>query len=173
MKLNKIMAVAVVALGLSSIAHANQGSGSVTFSGAIIDAPCSINPESVDQTVELGQVANSALKGGGKSIAKAFTINLENCVMEKDKSNVTVTFTGVEDEKQAGTLKINGSASGASVVVTDKSGKLLPLGNASDAVALAEGTNKLTFGAYLQGNSASSVVPGDFTAVADFQMAYQ
>ncbi|OUC37002.1 Fimbria A protein [Enterobacter sp. J49] len=173
MKLNQIMAVAVVALGISSVAHANQGSGAVTFSGAIIDAPCSISPDSVDQTVELGQVANSALKNGGKSIMKQFTINLENCSIEEDKSNVSVTFTGVEDENQAGTLKINGSASGASVAITDKAGVLLPLGKASEAVAVAEGTNKLTFNAYLQGTSASAVVPGDFTAVADFQMSYQ
>lgn len=63
MKLNKIMLAAVMAFGVSSLAHAaDQGHGKVTFSGSIIDAPCSIAPESLDQTVELGAISNVALK---------------------------------------------------------------------------------------------------------------
>ncbi|MEW5494368.1 fimbrial protein [Enterobacter cloacae] len=174
MKLNKIMAAAVVALGITSVAHAaNQGSGQVTFSGSIIDAPCSISPESVDQTVELGQVSNSLLKKGGKSTMKPFTIQLENCEIEEGKNKVSVTFTGVESEDLEGMLDINGSASGAAVAIADKAGKLLKLGESSQAVDVAEGSTKLTFNAYLQGVGTSDVVPGDFTSVAEFQMAYQ
>ncbi|RTP97276.1 type 1 fimbrial protein [Enterobacter sp. WCHEn045836] len=174
MKLNKIMAAAVIALGVSSVAHAaNQGSGKVTFTGAIIDAPCSINPDSVDQTVELGQVSNALLKKGGKSASKSFDILLENCEIEEGKNSVSVTFTGTASEAQDGMLDINGSASGASVAIADKSGKLIKLGEASPAQDVAEGSTKLSFNAYLQGNGTSDVVPGDFTAVADFQMAYQ
>lgn len=39
---------------------ADQGHGTVTFTGSIIDAPCSIAPESIDQTVNLGQISNVA-----------------------------------------------------------------------------------------------------------------
>ena len=43
MKLNKIMMAAVIAFGASSFAQAaDQGHGKVTFTGSIIDAPCSI-----------------------------------------------------------------------------------------------------------------------------------
>ena len=45
MKLNQIMLAAVMAFGVSSLAHAavkDQGHGKVTFNGSIIDAPCSI-----------------------------------------------------------------------------------------------------------------------------------
>ena len=50
MKLNKLMLATVIAFASASVAHAasNQGSGKVTFTGEIIDAPCSVAPESVD-----------------------------------------------------------------------------------------------------------------------------
>ncbi|WP_421105892.1 fimbrial protein [Serratia marcescens] len=174
MKLNKIMMAAVMAFGMSSVAAhaANQGQGTVNFSGSIIDAPCSISPESVDQTVELGQVSNALLKKGGKSTPKAFTINLEHCELEKGKNNVSVTFSGVESTD--GMLSISGEASGASVAIADAGGKLIKLGEASPLVGVNEGNTALRFTAYLQGDGASAaVVPGDFTAVADFTLAYQ
>jgi P pilus assembly protein, pilin FimA len=46
---------------------ADQGSGKVTFTGQIIDAPCSINPQDVEQEVKLGSIAIGALKSSGKS----------------------------------------------------------------------------------------------------------
>ncbi|WP_273855347.1 fimbrial protein [Serratia liquefaciens] len=176
MKLNKIMLAAVVAFGTISVAHAasNQGSGKVSFEGSIIDAPCSISPESTDQSVFLGQVANAALKNGGTSIPKAFEIALENCEIEKGKENVSVTFSGVESTVQPGKLALNGTAKGASIAITDGSGKLLKLGEASPASEVVEGNTNLRFTAYLQGDGASTaIVPGDFTSVANFTMAYQ
>ncbi len=176
MKLNKIMMAAVVAFGMSSVAAnaANQGQGTVTFEGSIIDAPCSISPESVDQTVQLGQVSNSLLKKGGKSTPKAFKIDLEHCELEEGKKNVSVTFTGIESDANSGMLSISGQASGASVAITDAGGNLIKLGDASPLVGVNEGNTALRFAAYLQGDGASAaVVPGDFTAVADFTLSYQ
>lgn len=176
MKLNKMVLATTLTLGLSSVVAqaANQGQGAVKFTGAIIDAPCSISPESVDQTVELGQVSNSLLNKGGKSTPKAFTINLEHCEIEKDKNNVSVTFTSVESATQKGLLSISGQASGASIAITDGGGKLVELGKPSPLTAVNEGNSALRFAAYLQGEGAPSiVVPGDFTAVADFTLAYQ
>ncbi|PAN76659.1 fimbria A protein [Enterobacter cloacae] len=179
MNLNKIVLAVAVSFGMSSMAvhAANQGQGSVTFTGSIIDAPCSITPESVDQTVELGQVSNALLKKGGKSTPKAFTIDLEHCEIEEKKNNVAVTFTGVKSEIAGhdGMLGISGQASGASVAITDAGGKLIELGSASPLVGVNEGNTALRFAAYLQGDNSDGavVVPGDFTAVADFTLAYQ
>jgi type 1 fimbria pilin len=176
MKLNKIMLASVMAFGMSSFAAqaAEQGRGTVTFNGSIIDAPCSITPESADQTVELGQVSNALLRKGGKSVPKAFSIDLENCELEDKKNNVSVTFNGVESANTEGMLAISGAASGASVAITDAGGNLIPLGKASPTTGVNEGHTAMRFTAYLQGDGASGVVvPGDFTAVADFTLAYQ
>lgn len=172
MKMNKYVLAMVMAFGVSAVANAaDQGHGKVTFSGSIIDAPCSIAPESIDQTVDLGQVSNAALADGGKSMPKFFDIKLESCTLATAK-NVTTTFTGSADT--AGLLSITGTAKGASVAITDKGGELIKLGTASKGQELQNGNNTLQFAAYLQGASGKdAVVPGDFKAVTDFTLAYQ
>ncbi|HHR6130244.1 TPA: fimbrial protein [Providencia alcalifaciens] len=190
-KLNQVLAAALISMSMSATfafadegetpeppptaPAANQGNGEITFRGAIIDAPCSINPESVEQTVELGQVSKVALKNGGKSIMKPFSIQLENCEIEKGKETVSVKFTGTESSEVEGALEINGSASGASVAIADNSGKMIKLGDKSPVESVVEGTTALNFKAYLQGHTdaGANVVPGDFTAVANFAMSYQ
>jgi len=174
MKLNKIMMAAVIAFGASSLAHAaDQGHGTVTFTGAIIDAPCSIAPESVDQTVDLGQVSNVALKDGGKSVPRQFDIKLEQCDTTTLKT-VTTTFNGAASSANPDLLGIIGTASGASIALTDMASNLIKLGTATPPQTLNDGNNTLRFAAYLQGDGASSaVVPGDFQSVADFTLAYQ
>ncbi|MBH3259840.1 type 1 fimbrial protein [Serratia marcescens] len=177
MKLNKIMLAALIAFGASSAAHAapNQGSGKVTFTGSIIDAPCSITPESLDQTVPLGQISKAALLNGGKSTPRNFAIELENCSFGTPaaKNKVQVTFTGMESAANNGLLGITGAASGASVAITDASGVVIELGKPSKEQTLTDGSNTLSFAAYLQGNGASATITeGDFQAVADFKLAY-
>ncbi|EIM8480851.1 fimbrial protein [Serratia marcescens] len=178
MKLNKIMMAAVVAFGMTSVAHAavqDQGHGKITFNGAIIDAACSISPESIDQTVELGQISKVALKDSGTSTPRNFAIELENCEFGEDEANkVQVTFTGMEANGSNGLLGITGTAKGAGVAIVDSSGKKVTLGEPTKAQELQNGNNTLNFSAYLQGEGASgaAVVAGDFQAVADFTLAY-
>lgn len=107
MKFDKIAAVVLLSLGMATsgaYAADAQGSGTVTFTGNIIDAPCSINPSSSKQTVELGSIASAALAKEGKSNSREFTIELENCSLADDSEpdgvraanakSVTVTFGG-------------------------------------------------------------------------------
>ncbi|MGQ8776650.1 fimbrial protein [Serratia sp. NA_112.1] len=181
MKLNKIMMAAVIVFGASSLANAavkDQGHGTITFTGSIIDAPCSITPESVDQTVDLGQISNVALKDGGKSKPRQFQIALENCELVSTgagKNNtVSLTFTGMESAAGNGLLGITGTAQGASIAITDGSGQVIELGKATKTQTLQNGNNTLGFAAYLQGDNASAgVIPGDFQSIADFTLAYQ
>ncbi|MGQ6473133.1 fimbrial protein [Serratia sp. IR-2025] len=183
MKLNKIMLAAVMAFGVSSLAHAaDQGHGKVTFSGSIIDAPCSIAPESLDQTVELGAISNVSLKNGGTSKPRNFQIKLENCELTvdandptKNNNTVSLTFTGASSAVDKNLLGITGTAKGAGVAITDGAGNNIKLGQATNAQALQNGENTLIFSAYLQGSKASTtaIVPGEFQSVADFTLAYQ
>lgn len=169
------MMAAVLVFGATSVAQAaDQGHGTVTFTGSIIDAPCSIAPESVDQTVNMGQVSNVALKDGGKSVPHQFDIKLEKCDITTMKT-VTTTFSGKSSVASPDRLGIIGTASGASIAITDLASNLIKLGTATPAQTLNDGNNTLRFAAYLQGDSTTDavVVPGDFTAVAEFKLAYQ
>ncbi|HCB2860385.1 fimbrial protein [Klebsiella aerogenes] len=174
MKFAKIALIAAMGLAGISAAHAaDQGHGTVTFTGSIIDAPCSISPDSIDQTVPLGQVSDSALANQGTSTPVPFQIKLEGCVLDENNS-VSATFAGMADSTDDSMLGLSGTAQGAGIVIADQSGQQLDLGTASNAQTLLEGDNSLQFSAYLKGDAGSAtVVPGDFQSVANFSLAYQ
>lgn len=177
MKMNKIILGMSLALGMVSMGHAAttlaKGNGSVTFTGSVIDAACSIEPESVDQTVNLGMVSKVALKDKGSSVPQNFEIQLSNCDLEGAKKTVSATFTGTSGAT-TGMLGMTGTAKGASIALTDGAGKLIKLGEATTTQALQTGTNSLQFSAYLQGDGASDgIIPGDFKSVANFTLTYQ
>lgn len=182
MFIRKTMLAVVVAVGSMSLAHAaDQGHGKITFKGSINDAPCSISADTVDQTVELGTVSNKILKDGGKSQPQDFQLNLEGCVLETNKKLVTATFSGTASTGNTKLLGIAGSAKGASIAITDGTGNLIELGKESSKLTLQDGNNTMLFTAYLQGDVKGSaegapepvIVPGDFTSIADFTLAYQ
>ncbi|WP_370612206.1 fimbrial protein [Klebsiella aerogenes] len=178
MKFAKLALVAAMGLSGITAAHAaeDQGHGTITFTGSIIDAPCSITNKSAEQTIDLGQVSDSALANQGESTPVPFTIDLENCSVATDAANtVQVTFNGAQDAVDGvKMLGLSGNAAGAGIVIADGSGPL-DLGTASSATTLSAGPNQLGFTAYLKGESGASVtvVPGSFQSVANFSMSYQ
>ncbi|PKH26372.1 fimbria A protein [Enterobacterales bacterium CwR94] len=185
MKLNKIMMAAMLAFGATSMAHAaegdpskDQGHGQIHFKGHIVDAPCSIKPgeDGDGQTVYLGQISNAVLAANGNtgtSSPRPFQITLENCAMGTLKS-VKTKFTGPTSKWDQNNLGMTGTADGASIVLTDGTGKKTKLGEASAAQQLQNGNNTLSFSAYLQGGGKDAViVPGEFSSIADFTLAYE
>lgn len=176
MKLNKI--ALVLGLGVTMVCGsamaAIQGQGTVTFKGSIIEAPCSITPDTVDQTVNLGQVSSKALMNGGTSSPQQFQIKLEGCdVSNLTNKTVTTAFNGVADGDN---LKLqSGTASGAAIVIEDSLGQPVKINNAlgTSPEGITDGTNTLHYSAYLKGGASSTIKTGDFTSVASFVLDYQ
>lgn len=172
-----------------------QGSGRVTFHGDIIDAPCSISPESSDQTVEMGMIRYTELVGpgeDGKSSPVPFSIELTNCnINTPDGDTVSVTFNGVQAGTDGELLALVGTANASSmkseyrnagIAISDGSGKILPVGTASSAQKLNTGNNTLQFTAWVQNdnpefndyaNQDPGLYVGEFTSVANFSLSYQ
>jgi type 1 fimbria pilin len=173
--LKRVVLISTMGCALSAMAeNINEGSGSINFTGAIIEAPCSVNPGSIEQTVDLGQVSSSSLMDEGKSPKRDFEIKLENCNLEV--SSVTTTFTGPAGEANGGnSLKLIGTASGAGIVIVDGDEEGIELGKPTDAVTIQKGNNTLKYSAYLQGNllmEDEEIIPGDFTSHADYTLSY-
>ncbi|MCG3100564.1 fimbrial protein [Enterobacter sp. DRP3] len=169
-----VLAMAVGAAFTAGFANAaDQGAGSVAFTGSIIDAPCSITSDTANQTVDLGEVANSALKAGQTSTPKTFNIQLEQCDTATLKS-VQALFTGNTDTNDNNLLALSGSAKGAGIAIEDGSQQLVKFDGktASSKLALQPGTNTMVFTAYVKSDGASEVVPGDFTSVTNFSLQY-
>lgn len=172
-KTSQLIMLALVLGGASGAQAADHGHGSITFNGSIIDAPCSISPNSIEQVVELGQISNAALQadsGTGRSTPVNFSIDLENCTFAT-ASSVAVTFTGAETVN--GKLGVTGQAKGAGIVITDEVGNPIKLGKATPGHNIGPGNNTLLYSAYLQGEGKSeNILPGDFSSVVDFTLAY-
>ncbi|MGT3828655.1 fimbrial protein, partial [Enterobacter kobei] len=139
-----------VPLGLASmlmsgaVIAAGQGSGKVTFTGSIINAACSISPESIDQTVDLGEIAiKDLIDADKKSTARNFDITLENCVLDDETAanTVSVVFSGQGANFNPEILGITGTASGAGVAIAEQNSGdgYLPLGSESSKLNLVAG----------------------------------
>ncbi|EAX4622147.1 long polar fimbrial protein LpfA [Salmonella enterica subsp. arizonae] len=76
-------ATLVIMTGTAPVFAADAGGGTITFSGSVIEAPCSIVPDSQNIQVNLGQVSAKSLKtAGATSSAVPVTINLTGCSFE-------------------------------------------------------------------------------------------
>ncbi|HAW1202394.1 TPA: type 1 fimbrial protein [Escherichia coli] len=176
-----VMAAAVAATLVSFGAHAaDQGTGTVTFTGKIVDAPCSIAPESVNQTVEMGNISSSAIRNGSAQV-KTFNIRLEGCDLQKynaDGSAVTdgtwsgvkVTFNGAAAD--AGNQYL-GVADNVGIELT-QGGKPLTIGTPADKLVLQGGNQTLSFGAQVKAVDKTKAIPlTSFNTVANFAVAYE
>lgn len=169
-----ILATLISGVMSASALAASAGNGTVSFSGSIISAPCSIAPGEENQEVELGQVSDVTLTAGGSSSAQPFSIQLEGCNLKGDNI-VKVTFNGselVDGETNTGMLQITGEASGAAVKIMNTTGEQIKV-NSEHSQKYIKGDNELKFTAALQGLKGATVVPGNFSAVTNFTLAYQ
>lgn len=181
MNMNKTLLAAAMAFGVAMTAQAaDQGHGKVTFKGSIIDAPCSVATDSIEQEVDFGQLSAASLStlngNSGQSQPKNFQINLENCGFGNPakNNNVTVTYSGMADAKNAKLLGVTGTAKGIGIALTDGSGTQIELMKPTAPQPLQDGDNTLSFAAFVQNNGASTTVTeGDFSAITNFTLAYQ
>ena len=169
-----LMSIVLLATSASAVNAVAAGSGTITFSGDILEAACSFKPESTDQAVALGQVAKSQLATGGITNTQRFQIELTGCSTTglTDKT-VTAVFTGAESTDVPGALGVVGTAQGAGIMMVNGSGDPIVLGTTTSARIITAGDNTLVFGAYLKGKATGDITPGDFTAVTNFSLAYQ
>ncbi|WP_148872413.1 fimbrial protein, partial [Serratia marcescens] len=86
-----ILAVGLV-LGLNTIAHASSN-GVIEFNGTIRDTACSIEAAELDQTVSFGDIAKSAINGGGTTPPVNIEIKLRSC-SSSTLNSIQTTLTG-------------------------------------------------------------------------------
>ncbi|EHE7040241.1 fimbrial protein [Salmonella enterica subsp. enterica serovar Newport] len=134
-KITLAMAVAGMMCGTSAfaagdaISTTDAGHGTIQFTGSVIDAPCSIVPESQNIQVNLGQVNLKTLNQQGKTSSSVpFSINLTGCSFATPAppnttvqySKVAVTFPGTSSPSVEAAKKgeiTNGAADAAGNVV--------------------------------------------------------
>ncbi|WP_429092789.1 fimbrial protein [Aeromonas veronii] len=180
---NEFMKKSIIAIAmLSGIsvniqAATNGGSGTVTFTGSVIEAACSIKASDVNQTVDMGQVSVTTLTKYKQSTPRPFKITLEGCDMTNvPNGSVDVMFTGTTVASATTQLEPQGLAKGVAIEITNtNAGTNTPIkfGTATSIGSLVDGTNTLSFSAKMVPiDPAKPATPGDFTALANFALQY-
>ncbi|BEP37727.1 long polar fimbria major subunit LpfA [Variovorax sp. V59] len=186
--MQKTVFVKFAALAVAGVLSqaASAADGTINFTGEIVDAPCSISPNSQNLTVPLGKVSRTAFDGGtagtaavGKKATPAkFTIDLLGC--GASATGATVSFSGTADLDDATYLRLAnagqvgvGAASGVAIELADSTGAKIALNTGkSGEYILGLGDNSLKFqAAYIATKTAVTVGPAN--AVAQFTVTYK
>ncbi|WP_368749894.1 fimbrial protein [Klebsiella aerogenes] len=150
--------------------------GDVHFYGQVVSAACAVSADSVDQTVQMGQVRSNDFKDlGDWEDPVHFQIKLEDCDTNVSQT-AGVLFTGQSDGKDPQVFKAGygaGAAQGVGIGIFDESGNLLVPDTAPPWYApLQDGENILHFMARYRSTSRR-VQAGDAGTQVWFNVVYQ
>ena len=109
--LNKLfITMAVTAATSGAMVNAAEP-GHIDFEGTVTDTPCGISADSLNQSIDFGQVGLANLNADGLSERHPFDIKLVNCIIPATgKDTVEITFDGTTVSGQTEELKTDGTA---------------------------------------------------------------
>ena len=182
MKLSRVFRNMLTVAAFSGITFAASASdGQINFTGTILDSACTIDTNSANQTVNLGNVSKNAFDAAGTVAgATQFSIMLNNC--PATVTSAAVKFDGTADSSDPDILALSSgqTAKGVGIAFYEEDGlTAIPLATQSKNITLktSEGeepvnSNKMTFVAKYKATQAA-VVAGTANATSDFTIIYQ
>lgn len=176
-------ATAAALIGPAAAFAADFGQGTITFTGAVLDAPCSIPAADTNQTIDLGQISKNDLTANGNfSATLPIEIHLTGC-------NFTMS-TGANPAPQLTKLKIafagtfsdatkailtntapNGAAN-VGIQIVDNAGKVISSTPAAEQTLAAGNLNTLRYGVRLINTGTAAATAGKVGAQVVFTLTY-
>lgn len=153
----------------------DSGHGTVTFTGSIIAAPCSIEFDTQTQTVNLGQISNQVLVGGGGTTVQLFKINLNECSVAVD-GGVKITFSGTPAGSNPDHFAIASNKTLAGLSIVGVSGDAIKPGVTTALSKISGRDHTLDFGVQLVGKDGldeKDVVTGEFSTTLNWSLVYE
>ncbi|WP_051390660.1 fimbrial protein [Franconibacter pulveris 1160] len=159
----------------SSFTSAQATDNNLHFSGALVSEPCNLDPQNSDIVVDFGSIVEKYLYQNTRTKSEPFVVKLTDCDTNIG-SKVTLTFKGTESTALPGLLAVTGAATGIAIGMESSEGSALPFNQPTPEYILSKGTNNFILGVYVQGEpsaiSQQTIISGDFTATATFELAY-
>lgn len=145
----------------------------VMFSGTLVSAPCQVDTQSADQTVEFWPVVAKHFQNNEQSYPAGFSIRLHECDLSLG-TQVMVTFVGEKDSVKPSLFALTGTSEGLGLAITDSNGHPVFPGESQQPVALTGTDNDLNWQARLQSTGGyGTVTEGEFLAVITFLLEYE
>lgn len=128
-----------LSIGSASATAKTQGHGKVSLGGEIVETPCNIAGDSLDQTVDFGLVSMSdAGRDAQPSLIgsrRHFAIRLVNCELASQIKPdfiyraANLTFSGIADSQDPQWLAVQGEARGMAIELLTDASTPIPLGS--------------------------------------------
>jgi len=157
---------------------ASAPSVNVSYSGNLVAEPCTLLPEDESIAVNFGSVIDKYLYLNTRTLSKPFQLRLMDCDTTLGNT-VKVTFSGTESISLPVLLApASGSeASGIAIGLETQDGVALALNKQSRGQDITDGNNVIFLQAYVMAEpdalSERKIKKGDFSAVANFNIAYE
>lgn len=167
-------AVVLLLLSGSAFADSSTDSTQITIRGDILETPCTIAPDSIDQTIEMGVTPLSTLSVHGSGKPVPFTLRLEDCTLQRidphrpEWQRFTVTFAGATDGSD---FALQGDARGAALRIADRDGNVSQPGVPLPAYPLAADENALHYTLQLV-RDHHAIQEGRYHSVISFRLNY-
>ncbi|HBO23156.1 MAG TPA: type 1 fimbrial protein [Providencia sp.] len=183
MKLSKLAIATVFMASVAPLSSMANNSGTVTFTGSVVNTPCNIEQSSLKQSVDFGQLSRKALESGNAAEANfdiVFTgCDFNNFVTDTEGKPVPVksmelVFTGQNYADKNNTLLATsaGNVNNLGIAIDG-----FEFGKAQDVlsrIANQTGDNTLTFKALAKAiDAAKGITEGKFSAISNFRITYQ
>ncbi|NIG87723.1 type 1 fimbrial protein [Serratia symbiotica] len=165
----------------------------VSFHGGLLSSPCSLTPDSQDQSIDLGDVNIRDLQNAGnQSPSERFHLSLRNYLLGaralvdnptgqrngdanrlylQGEQAATLVFLGESDINNPQLLKLSGGVEGIGLRLKDQQGHALALNQQSRPYILHPGNNTLWFTANVESTQLAVMAAG-FASVAHIQVIY-
>lgn len=189
MKLSKLAMASVFAASVVSFGSMADNTGTITFTGSVVNTPCNIAQSSLKQTVEFGQLSRKGLESGNAAEA-TFDIEFTGCDFNNFSlgepaeeggepvaipvKSMEMVFTGQSYADTENTLLATstGNTNNLGIAIDG-----FTFGEAKDVLPMVVnkvGDNTFTFKALAKAVDASkAVTEGKFTAISNFRITYQ
>ncbi|TQI77778.1 type 1 fimbria pilin [Serratia fonticola] len=159
----------------------NQGAGTLHMGGEIVETPCGIASDSLDQTIDFGLMSMADAAPGSQPLLISsrhdFQIKLVNCTLASQIKPgfsyraMNVIFDGAPDNEEPELLAISGDAKGVAIELLTDDGNRLPLGKSTADYLLVDGHNRMNFSAQLKLHPDYARA-GGFNSLVKFTLSY-
>ncbi|NCJ11725.1 fimbrial protein [Serratia marcescens] len=168
-------------------------SGTVGFQGALLSSPCSLAPDSREQSVDLGEIGTLAFRRvGDQSVPVRFRLAFTHCLLGaraladnpagmrngdagrlylRGEQAATLVFLGESDPDNPQLLRLHGGVQGVGLRLKDQRGRALSLNQPGAPYVLQPGGNTLWFSAQLE-STRPFIEANQFKGVVHVQLVY-
>ncbi|CUJ54679.1 fimbrial protein [Achromobacter xylosoxidans] len=166
---------------VAAFAAGDMGQGTITFTGSVTEAPCSISAADSNLAIDLGQISKKVLSGTGKfGTPVPVEIHLAGCNFEEDTttkalklSKVNITFPG--QTSTAGMIPNTGDATGVAIQMMNADNTTaVNFGTGSAGTQMHQGNgNMLSLFARIANTGATAATAGSVAAKVTYMLDYK